>query len=95
MCQRVMIAIAIACNPRLLIADEPTTGLDVTTQKATMDLIFELTREQHLSVILITHDLGLAASYCDRITVMQKGKVIESAPVERLFTQPQHEYTKS
>jgi len=94
MCQRVMIAIALACNPRLLIADEPTTGLDVTTQKATMDLIQELTRSRNMSVILITHDLGLAAQYCDRITVMQTGKVVESAPVKTLFQNPQHPYTQ-
>jgi peptide/nickel transport system ATP-binding protein len=94
MCQRVMIAIALACDPRLLIADEPTTGLDVTTQKATMDLIRELTRERNMSVILITHDLGMAAAYCDRIVVMQKGQVVEAAPVKTLFTQPTHPYTK-
>ena len=94
MCQRVMIAIALACDPRLLIADEPTTGLDVTTQKATMDLIRELTRERNMSVVLITHDLGMAAAYCDRIIVMQKGKVVESAPVRDLFTRPTHPYTK-
>ncbi|CAA6606090.1 putative peptide transport fused subunits of ABC superfamily: ATP-binding components [Rhodospirillaceae bacterium LM-1] len=94
MCQRVMIAIALACEPRLLIADEPTTGLDVTTQKATMDLIRDLTREQHLSVVLITHDLGMAAAYCDRIVVMQKGEVVETAAVRDLFTAPKHPYTK-
>ncbi|MBL6957941.1 MAG: ABC transporter ATP-binding protein [Rhodospirillales bacterium] len=94
MCQRVMIAIALACDPRLLIADEPTTGLDVTTQKATMDLIRELTREQNMSVVLITHDLGMAAAYCDRLVVMQKGRVVESAPVNDLFAAPQHPYTK-
>jgi peptide/nickel transport system ATP-binding protein len=94
MCQRVMIAIALACDPRLLIADEPTTGLDVTTQKATMDLMRDLTRERHLSVVLITHDLGMAAAYCDRIVVMQKGRVVEGAPVRELFTQPTHPYTK-
>jgi len=94
MCQRVMIAMALACNPRLLIADEPTTGLDVTTQKATMDLIAELTRERHMAVILITHDLGLAAAYCDHIAVMQKGRVVESAPVGELFNRPTHPYTK-
>ena len=66
MCQRVVIALALACRPQLLIADEPTTGLDVTTQKAVMDLIVELTRERGMSTILITHDLGLAAAYCDR-----------------------------
>ena len=94
MCQRVMIAIALACNPRLLIADEPTTGLDVTTQKATMDLIQELTRNRNMSVILITHDLGMASAYCDRLVVMQKGKIVESAPVVKIFSEPQHSYTK-
>ena len=93
MCQRVMIAIALACNPRLLIADEPTTGLDVTTQKATMDLIQELTRNRNMSVILITHDLGMASAYCDRLIVMQKGKIVESAPVVKIFSEPQHSYT--
>ncbi len=94
MCQRVMIAIAIACDPRLLIADEPTTGLDVTTQKATMDLVRDLAREQNMSAVLITHDLGMAAEYCDRLVVMQKGKVVENASVHELFTNPQHAYTK-
>jgi len=94
MCQRVMIAIALACKPRLLIADEPTTGLDVTTQKATMDLVRDLTRERGMSVVLITHDLGMAAAYCDRIVVMQKGKIVEAAPVADLFKRPTHPYTK-
>ena len=94
MCQRVMIAIALACNPRLLIADEPTTGLDVTTQKATMDLVRDLTRARQMAVVLITHDLGMAAHYCDRIVVMQKGRVVESAPVAELFTAPRHPYTQ-
>ncbi|MCX7320927.1 MAG: ABC transporter ATP-binding protein, partial [Hyphomicrobiales bacterium] len=71
MCQRVVIALALACNPQLLIADEPTTGLDVTTQKAVMDLITELTKSRGMSTILITHDLGLAAAYCDRVVVVQ------------------------
>lgn len=94
MCQRVGIAIALSCNPRLLIADEPTTGLDVTTQKATMDLIRALTEERHMAVMLITHDLGMAATYCDRIVVMEKGRVVETASVEALFSNPQHAYTK-
>ena len=79
MCQRVVIALALACRPQLLIADEPTTGLDVTTQKAVMDLVVELTRERGMSTILITHDLGLAAAYCDRVMVMEKGHVVETA----------------
>ena len=94
MCQRVMIAIALACNPRLLIADEPTTGLDVTTQKATMDLVRELTRERNMAVVLITHDLGMAGVYCDRIAVMEKGAVVETAPVAKLLSSPNHAYTK-
>jgi len=81
MCQRVVIAVALACRPQLLIADEPTTGLDVTTQKAVMDLVVELTRERGMSTILITHDLGLAAAYCDRVMVMEKGHVVEDGGV--------------
>jgi peptide/nickel transport system ATP-binding protein len=94
MCQRVVIALALACQPQLLIADEPTTGLDVTTQKAVMDLIVELTRERGMSTILITHDLGLAAAYCDRVVVMEKGKVVETAPAAKIFSAPEHPYTK-
>jgi peptide/nickel transport system ATP-binding protein len=94
MCQRVVIALALACNPQLLIADEPTTGLDVTTQKAVMDLIVELTKRRGMSTILITHDLGLAAAYCDRVVVMEKGKVVETASAADIFANPQHPYTK-
>ncbi len=94
MCQRVVIALALACNPQLLIADEPTTGLDVTTQKAVMDLIVELTRSRGMSSILITHDLGLAAAYCDRVVVMEKGRVVETALSADIFANPQHAYTK-
>ncbi|SFN83572.1 peptide/nickel transport system ATP-binding protein [Bradyrhizobium sp. Ghvi] len=94
MCQRVVIALALACNPQLLIADEPTTGLDVTTQKAVMDLIVELTRRRAMSTILITHDLGLAAAYCDRVVVMEKGRVVETAKAADIFANPQHPYTK-
>ncbi len=85
MCQRVVIALALACRPQLLIADEPTTGLDVTTQKAVMDLVVELTRERGMSTILITHDLGLSAASCDRVVVMEKGAVVETAPSARIF----------
>ena len=94
MCQRVVIALALACNPQLLIADEPTTGLDVTTQKAVMDLIVELTKRRHMSTILITHDLGLAAAYCDRVVVMEKGRVVETAKSADIFARPEHAYTK-
>ncbi|OPZ00532.1 ABC transporter ATP-binding protein [Bradyrhizobium sacchari] len=94
MCQRVVIALALACNPQLLIADEPTTGLDVTTQKAVMDLIVELTKRRAMSTILITHDLGLAAAYCDRVVVMEKGRVVETAKAADIFGNPQHPYTK-
>ncbi len=94
MCQRVVIALALACNPQLLIADEPTTGLDVTTQKAVMDLIVELTKRSSMSTILITHDLGLAAAYCDRVVVMEKGRVVETASSADIFARPQHAYTK-
>src|SRR5476651_247717 len=94
MCQRVVIALALACRPQLLIADEPTTGLDVTTQKAVMDLVVELTRERGLSTILITHDLGLAATYCDKVVVMEKGHVVETATSKAIFTAPEHRYTR-
>src|SRR6195952_1192198 len=94
MCQRVVIALALACNPQLLIADEPTTGLDVTTQKAVMDLIVELTKRRGMSTILITHDLGLAAAYCDRVVVMEKGRVVETALSANIFANPEHAYTK-
>jgi peptide/nickel transport system ATP-binding protein len=94
MCQRVVIALALACRPQLLIADEPTTGLDVTTQKTVMDLVVELTRERGMSTILITHDLGLAAAYCDRVVVMEKGKVVETAKSQAIFSAPKHPYTR-
>jgi peptide/nickel transport system ATP-binding protein len=94
MCQRVVIALALACRPQLLIADEPTTGLDVTTQKTVMDLIVELTKERGMSTILITHDLGLAATYCDRVVVMEKGRVVETAASRAIFTAPAHPYTR-
>ncbi|MBS7542241.1 ABC transporter ATP-binding protein [Ancylobacter oerskovii] len=94
MCQRIVIALALACRPQLLIADEPTTGLDVTTQKAVMDLVVELTRARNMSTILITHDLGLASAYCDRVMVMEKGRVVETATAAEIFRAPQHPYTR-
>ena len=93
MCQRVMIALALACKPSLLIADEPTTGLDVTTQAAVMDLITGLARERQMATLFITHDLALAADYCDRIVVMHAGHAVESAPTASLFASPRHPYT--
>ncbi len=94
MCQRVVIALALACRPQLLIADEPTTGLDVTTQKTVMELIVELTRARGMSTILITHDLGLAATYCDKVVVMEKGHVVETSTARGIFTAPAHQYTR-
>ncbi|WP_176083166.1 ABC transporter ATP-binding protein [Martelella sp. HB161492] len=93
MCQRIVIAIALACDPKLLIADEPTTGLDITTQKAVMDLVDELVRARDMSSILITHDLGLASEYCDRIVVMKDGQIVEQGDPTELFTNPKHPYT--
>ncbi|RVT95330.1 ABC transporter ATP-binding protein [Rhodovarius crocodyli] len=94
MCQRVMIAMAMACEPALLIADEPTTGLDVTTQKTVMDLLTKLVAERDMAMILITHDLGLAAQYCANVAVMQEGVLVERAPAAQLFQRPQHPYTQ-
>lgn len=94
MCQRIMIAMAIACEPQLLIADEPTTGLDVTTQKAVMDLLAGLAAKRRMGMILITHDLALASTYCDRIAVMQNGKIVEEGPALDLLRSPQHIYTR-
>jgi peptide/nickel transport system ATP-binding protein len=94
MCQRVMIAMAIACAPKLLIADEPTTGLDVTTQKTVMDLLARITAERDMAMILITHDLGLASRYCQRVCVMEQGKVVEEAQPLSLFSAPRHPYTR-
>jgi peptide/nickel transport system ATP-binding protein len=93
MCQRIMIAIALACRPALLIADEPTTGLDVTTQAVIMDLIGELADESGMATIFITHDLALAAEYCDRIVVMHAGHIVEMAPGLDLFAYPRHPYS--
>ena len=94
LCQRIMIALALACGPRLLIADEPTTGLDVTTQAAIMALVGEKTRDRGMAMLLITHDLALARERCDRIVVMHAGHLVESAPTEALFTDPRHPYTR-
>ncbi|WP_316176056.1 MULTISPECIES: ABC transporter ATP-binding protein [unclassified Bradyrhizobium] len=94
MCQRSVIAMALACTPRLLLADEPTTGLDVTTQKAIMELLVELNRSRGMSTMFITHDLGLAAQYCDRVIIMERGRVVEHGPTAQIFSHPQHVYTR-
>jgi oligopeptide transport system ATP-binding protein len=91
--QRVMIAMAISCEPRLLIADEPTTALDVTIQAQILDLILRLRRELGMAVILITHDLGVVAGVCDRIAVMYAGYIVEQASADDLFADPRHPYT--
>ena len=92
--QRVMIALALSFNPSLLIADEPTTALDVTIQKQILDLILELKEQFHFSVLLITHDLGVVAETCDRVGVMYAGNIVEIADVEELFENPLHPYTQ-
>lgn len=92
--QRVMIAMAISCQPRLLIADEPTTALDVTVQKTILELLKELQRQTGMSVIFITHDLGVIAEIADRVAVMYKGRIVEEGTVQQLFTHPQHPYTR-
>ncbi|UKS24722.1 ABC transporter ATP-binding protein [Paenibacillus sp. HWE-109] len=95
MLQRVVIAIAVSCNPRLLIADEPTTALDVTIQAQILDLLMEMKRQLDMSILLITHDLGVVAEVADYVVVMYGGKVIEQASVLSLFQNPQHPYTIS
>jgi peptide/nickel transport system ATP-binding protein len=92
--QRVMIAMAISCQPRLLIADEPTTALDVTVQKAILELLKELQAQTGMSIIFITHDLGVIAEFTHRVAVMYKGNIVEEGTVASLFTHPQHPYTK-
>jgi peptide/nickel transport system ATP-binding protein len=92
--QRVMIAMAMSCSPKLLIADEPTTALDVTIQAQILDLMRQLKERQGTSIIFITHDLGVVAEMCDRVIVMYAGQVIEEAPVRELFQHPQHPYTR-
>lgn len=93
--QRVMIAMAISCHPSLLIADEPTTALDVTVQKTILQLIKELQVQQNMSVIYITHDLGLVAEIADKVIVMYKGEVVETGDIKDIFVNPEHPYTKA
>ena len=94
-CQRVMIAIALACNPRLLIADEPTTALDVTIQKQILDLLMKLQAEHGMGLIMITHDMGVVAETADRVVVQYRGRKMEEADVLSLFEAPKHNYTKA
>src|SRR5258707_1020719 len=94
MCQRVMIAMALACSPSVLIADEPTTGLDGTTQAVIMDLIRDMSRSTRMSTLLITHDLGLPGEYCDRIAVMHAGHVVDAGPTEAILNRSAHPYTR-
>jgi len=93
MCQRVMIAMALVTNPKLLIADEPTTGLDVSIAAQILDLVKEIGRRTDATILLITHDLGIVAGYCDRVAVMHAGQVVETAKVRKLFQSPLHPYT--
>jgi len=93
--QRVMIAMAISTNPKLLIADEPTTALDVTTQARVIELLHKIVEDRKISVILITHDLGVASSFCDRLSVMYGGKIIEEGKTAEVIKTPLHPYTKA
>jgi len=91
--QRVMIAMALSCNPKLIIADEPTTALDVTIQAQILDLMKDLTRQMGVSLIIITHNLGVVARYCDRINIMYAGRVIERGDAREIYHNPRHPYT--
>jgi peptide/nickel transport system permease protein len=94
MAQRVLIAGAVSCDPDLLIADEPTTALDVTIQAEVLDLMRSLQEERHMGMVLVTHNFGVVADICDRVAVMQKGRIVETAGAEELFARPRHDYTK-
>ena len=92
--QRAMIAMAISCNPKLLVADEPTTALDVTIQAQILDLLDEMKKKLDMSILLITHDLAVVSEYADRVLVMYGGQIVEEAPTDKIFADPQHPYTK-
>jgi peptide/nickel transport system permease protein len=94
MAQRVLLAGAMSCNPRLLIADEPTTALDVTVQAEVLEVLRRLQRERGLGVLLVTHSLGVVADLCDTVAVMQDGRIVESGPVEQVLTAPREDYTR-
>jgi peptide/nickel transport system permease protein len=95
MAQRVLIAGAISCEPKLLIADEPTTALDVTVQAEVLDLLRDLQREYRMGVVLVTHNFGVVADICDRVAVMQHGRIVETGAVEQIFAAPRHSYTRT
>ena len=95
MAQRVVMAIALVLNPRLVIADEPTTGLDVTIQRQILDMVMELLERDRRAMLLVTHDLGVVAQYCHRVIVMYAGKIVESGPVSEVFVSPAHPYTQA
>ena len=92
--QRIVIAIALSCNPKLIIADEPTTALDVTVQAQIIDLLKAIVKEQDTSIIMITHDLGVVAKMCNSVNIMYAGKVVEHGTIDDIFYRPQHPYTK-
>ena len=92
--QRAMIAMALACDPKILVADEPTTALDVTIQKEIMDLLARLRRERGMSILLITHNFGIVANFADHVQVMRKGRIVEQGPTAQVMGSPAHEYTK-
>jgi ABC-type dipeptide/oligopeptide/nickel transport system ATPase component len=95
MAQRVLIAGAVSSDPDLLIADEPTTALDVTIQAEVLDLIRDLQSEFQMAVLLVTHNFGVVADLCDRVSVMKDGRIVETGPVRAIFADPQHAYTQS
>ena len=95
MAQRVLIAGAVSTDPDLIIADEPTTALDVTVQAEVLDLLRDLQAERHMAMLLVTHNFGVVADLCDRVTVMQSGLFVETGPVRAIFQRPLHPYTKS
>jgi peptide/nickel transport system ATP-binding protein len=95
MCQRVLVSLAFACEPRLIVADEPTTALDVTVQRQVLRLLKEMQEKSNVTVLFITHDLGIVAKLCDSATVMFAGRTVETGPVSQICEQPQHEYTRA
>jgi ABC-type dipeptide/oligopeptide/nickel transport system ATPase component len=95
MAQRVLIAGAVSCDPDLLIADEPTTALDVTVQAEVLDLLRELQSELNMGMILVTHNFGVVADLCDRVSVMRDGRIVETGPVRSIFADPRHPYTRA